>query len=449
MLSNVMKLSNDTPLMVDPIGVAQMARFQMLFGQRSLFEGRSYSPYTLPRINLNISINSSEGLAHELYESLKRELKDIVVKNNNLGILLSGGMDSRIVAIALNDLQNELGTPFYIHGLTWGKDGCRDVEYAQRICKHYGWRHTSFPMSKETLWNNIYLAAELGAECNPVHLHAMDAVSQIQDVDIIIAGSYGDSIGRGEYSGVNVARIPNIHKTSTFDFHTLSIKKSALMMGVQHDIAEIRSSYNQYPSRVVKELDYHSNYLRRKLDQCMDIIAERIPVHQCFKTEGTYSLVLSSDYKFRNNLLYSIILESHADSFIKKIPWARTGLPYSNTKITCGLEDSLSKHFHDYGLWFRRDLYQQCKEIILSTNQLDAFFDRKSITSLLNINENLKQEYLSRIDEFLIWLTSFCLMLHLYPIAVPEISQLQSSSKLCKRIKSYATTYAYTILKQR
>ena len=122
------------------------------------------------------------------------------------GCCCLGGMDSRIIAAALAELQRS-GSEFPSPASPWGKAGTRDVAYAERIAGHYGWR--TFDIDADTLWDNVRNHSKRLFH-SAMHLHAMPAVAKRAaelGVELMIAGSYGDSIGRAEYSGSHVSSL--------------------------------------------------------------------------------------------------------------------------------------------------------------------------------------------------------------------------------------------------
>src|SRR5690606_40411595 len=96
----------------------------------------------------------------------------------SIGVLLSGGMDSRIVAGLLQEIKNEAGNPgFDVVAITWGLPSSRDVVYATRIAKLYNWEWKHYPVGLEQLEENIQVCAENGCEYSPIHLHEIGRAS--------------------------------------------------------------------------------------------------------------------------------------------------------------------------------------------------------------------------------------------------------------------------------
>src|SRR5690606_42104683 len=110
--------------------------------------------------------------SQEVRAKLISEASGYIEGAARIGILLSGGMDSRVVAGVLRELQLQSGNKFDVVVLTWGDSKSRDVVYSERISKQFGWDLINFPISAATLEKNIHLAGSVGAEVSPLHFHA-------------------------------------------------------------------------------------------------------------------------------------------------------------------------------------------------------------------------------------------------------------------------------------
>jgi len=152
--------------------------------------------------------------ANEIAQELKSRLLDEAIGylqgKAQVGILLSGGMDSRILAGVVRELQLKGDWSGRVVAFTWGVDGTRDVRYAQQIARTFSWEWVYLELNAEVLYNNFLIAAEMGAEFAPHHLHAMPKVAEHQGLDAVLAASYGDSVGRAEFSGTHILKLKPI-----------------------------------------------------------------------------------------------------------------------------------------------------------------------------------------------------------------------------------------------
>lgn len=139
----------------------------------------------------------------ELIEELVRRFKQAVRKGHRgeerLGLTLSGGLDSRaIFAVLTSD-----SAPF--EAITYGQDGCKEIEIAQCLTNRERVPHTIVPITTEN-WLNDRLEAVwwLDANVSLLHFHGLEALSQVRkNIDVVFDGFLGDVVAGG--SGLNDA----------------------------------------------------------------------------------------------------------------------------------------------------------------------------------------------------------------------------------------------------
>src|SRR5690606_34794364 len=191
--------ANNIPIQLDPVALAVKTINPYLFGNRTLIQRLERTPW--------LSVRTEDGRWHkerlpqhgnkkpakdEFVQTLRIALLDearrYIGAAKSVGILLSGGMDSRVVAGVVREVQLTLGNQFDVIGLTWGKESSRDVSYAKTIARRFGWEWKHFKLTPETLFKNISQMGRMGAEASPVHLHAMLEVASTPGIDVILAG---------------------------------------------------------------------------------------------------------------------------------------------------------------------------------------------------------------------------------------------------------------------
>lgn len=407
---------------IDITAIIELINKEYILGDRTMIKGIFKSPWMtevnkekiewkhhlLPEHKENIL--SEEKISNLLYKRLYDELNKYIYTKSNVGILLSGGMDSRIVAgIIFNIIKNE-NLKTNIIGLTWGFADSRDVVYAKKICKKLGWEWKHFVVGEEELLDNIKIAAIHGAEFSPIHLHAMGQIANLKGLDCVIAGSYGDSIGRGEYSGqkvLNLKRIDsNIRNIGFYLNHGLV---SNNMHKINEDVNNYHKLFPQEKNYMMIEQDYQLHYMRRMLSSCMDIINEKIPVYQAFTDPEVFGFIWSIHPKLRNNKLYNHIILKHL-SFLKDIPWARTGKIYMSNE---GNADKFKKQHHSYGInFFSPDVLNEIKPLIFSNGIRSLnIFNFDVIESTLKINEKYPIYNKTWYQGFFLWLASLSIMI--------------------------------------
>src|SRR3989304_2821868 len=209
---------------LDPASFIQIISKGYCFGNRTLIKGLFKSPWMAkPSVDMdkwnyfdlpkhhNFILDEVE-IAEKLYLLLEIELFEYCASKQNIGILLSGGMDSRISTGVLNNLVKKAKISPNITALTWGIENSRDVVYAKEIAKRFKWKWEHFELSSTNLLNNIGIVSEIGCEVSPIHLHSMPEVRKFKGLDCIIASSFGDSIGRAVYSSRHISKLSNISK---------------------------------------------------------------------------------------------------------------------------------------------------------------------------------------------------------------------------------------------
>lgn len=192
---------------LDSTALVAKATLPYLLGDRTLIEGFKKAPWmSYPDIEGNWYASSlpkhdaqkpqPENFVFNLKKALLSEVRAYIKNSKTVGILLSGGMDSRVVAGVVRALQEEMGSSFSVVGLTWGDENSRDIVYARRITERFGWGFHNYSITADTLSENISCMARMGAEVSPFHLHAMPQVAKTDGIDVVLAGSYGYSIRR-------------------------------------------------------------------------------------------------------------------------------------------------------------------------------------------------------------------------------------------------------------
>lgn len=365
----------------DFVGFVEMINLGYCLGDRTLVKELRRSPwmakpssnnkewehYVIP-VPREKSYETSE-IATELFSLLKDELRQYIALHSTIGMLLTGGMDSRIVACVLNDLiaSGEAQHKSVI-AFTWGLESSRDVVYARKLAKIFGWEWVHLTVDALQMQKNIQICIEKACEFSPLHLHAMSQLAARKDIDCYLAASFGDSIGRGEYSGCRVLSLDPLGKSIK---NPMSILRNDFvnLLG-----AELNEDLTLYWKRFPREKDYQNHeldrqghYMRRMLNSCMSVIDEGVPLYQMFAAPPVYEYIWSVSPNNRNDLIYEAFLEKYNPQLLD-IPWARTGLRYPYRK---GEKDYYSKNHHNYSQMIRehfipfiRDSFRDHSEII-------------------------------------------------------------------------------------
>lgn len=376
-----------------------------------------WRPYYLPPHGNLIPDKASFTI--RLKDALIAEARGYLKGKKNIGILLSGGMDSRVLAGVIREIQLRESPEIKVIGLTWGAPNSRDVVYAQRIVQKFGWDTIHYPISAEILLRNIISAGKYGAEFSAFHLHAMVDVANTPNLDVILAGSYGDSVGRAEFSGTHLTQLRPI-LPKVLDKYGM-VNSTSLKMAKKELRRDAISSNHFLQSTSVlrqREIEQEMHYMRRMLQACMQTIAIKTPIHQLFTHPDVFGLMWGLDPKVRDDKWYALLLQQLPGNLLD-IPWARNGKPYHH-KDSQPL-DNLSKSYHQYGKWIRNDLQSDILKRLDSNiiRNLGIFNDR-GLENLIKNWQKATTTGISRIDESIMWLCSLHDMVEIYNIPLPE-----------------------------
>ncbi|MBU8923106.1 MAG: hypothetical protein KOO63_14905 [Bacteroidales bacterium] len=443
------------PLLLDKASVVSYLAFHYFLGNRSLVQGierapwmhypadGKWLPFEIPRHGTDRS--EAKAIAKKLRNLLEDECRDYVEGTSNVGIFLSGGMDSRLAASVLNKAQMESGNAFSVTALTWGLKGTRDVIYARRIADALGWNWHHLDLTPELLRKNLHWTGREGCEVSSSHLHALLDVRSAGNFDVVIAGSYGDSIGRAEYSGVHVSAV--------FDYESISRDRFGVLRGCVLDETasairgDLQAQKEIWPGRSIlaeREAARQIHYMRRKFQAVMVAALEPLPLAQMFTRPDVVSLMWGLDPEIRDDRYYKILSEELGQS-LDNVPWARTGQLFQNQaeKST----EVAPRQFHRYGSWLREDLGAEIASRAMSDRVLGTgLFNESSLGRLLAAWRLGRTSTIGQIDEMISWLASFDVFLETYDVRIIESTPL-AAKDILRGWKGSLHAYAYNLIR--
>lgn len=369
----------------------------------------------------------------KLKQALLAEARDYIKDKKNIGILLSGGMDSRVLAGVIREIQLKERSDINVICLTWGSTSSRDVVYAQKIAQKFGWDAVHYPLTPETLLRNIKFAAKHGAEFSPFHLHAMQDVANTPNLDVILAGSYGDSVGRAEFSGTHVTKLKPILPRVLDKYGLLnSSDLKAARKELKKDVLDSSHLLKSTSILRQREIEQEMHYMRRMLQACMQTIAIKTPVYQLFTDPKVFGLMWGLDPEVRNNDWYTLLLQQLPGELLS-IPWARNGKLYHQQDKPA--LDNLPKSYHQYGKWIRNDLRQEVLKRLNSDaiRELSIFNDN-GLDHLIKNWQKATTAGINSFDESVAWLCSLHDMMEIYEI---DKTSRSSQKPQIDRVRGY------------
>ncbi len=438
-------------LKIDPVAVIELLSNNFMLADRTLIQGVYKTPWLAkPNEQFNewiydkvpkhgrLDIPENE-IATVLFKKICSEIEAYVGKKKKVGVLLSGGMDSRMVAGSLDFLiKSKRIQSIEVTGLTWGNDGSRDVVYAHEIASRLGWQWKHYTVTAKDLLNNITETAIHGCEYSPIHLHAIPQIrDDNQNLDVILAGSYGDSVGRAEYSGDKVQYLKpllnNISNASAF------INKDIYKASLKYIYQDICRYHQQFPEKVPymqNELDYQLHYMRRMLNPCMALLAERLEFYQIFTNPDIFGFMWSIKPERRSDRVYEFMFKEFKTK-LDDLPWARTGLPYGQM---VGKPDSYQKINHSYIRIIQSEIFREIETLILSDEFKEfQIFNQKAIKTILELIKLYPVNNLFYLEK-IIWLASVAEMTKIYHITDLKHKTISHIS-LIESILSASTGY--------
>ena len=417
---------------IDPVAIIEIIAKGYCFGDRTLIKNIHRTPwmarpnidntkwdyFTLPAHECHVA--DVVEIANRLADLLKNEIVEICRKRHHIGILLSGGMDSRITAGMMYGLARDGKISEKVTAITWGVENSRDVVYSKEIARRYGWQWEHVNMTNENLLENIGVAEEIGCEVSPVHLHAIPEVRQIQGLDCIIASSFGDSVGRGVFSSRHITQLKSIALYVRNWFYLVKGKafKQLFPMAI-NDLSSYRNYFRREKECHYMEIEQEAHYMRRMLNPCIGLINSHIPTAQTFTSAEVYGYMWSLPREVRTDNIYAVIMEKYIKE-LNDIPWSKTGIQFAGDT---GAPDHYLKNYHHYHKWINQDLFDQLiGEIDIDTLDRIGIFNNRALMNALFTNRKIDTEKLTRIDGLFVWLSSVIRMMRKRGISGTDLS---------------------------
>ena len=346
--------------------------------------------------------------ASKMLHLLTEEAVAACQDKDEIYVLLSGGLDSRIVAGVLQRAHAAGAIKVKPIALSWGLKGSRDVHYAKKVAEILGFEFQHIQMSPEDLYHNIVDGSkEIGCLVPPNHLHCMSWLKNLSKNSLVLAGSYGDSIGRAEFSGRHLLELDYLKPINTF-----GLLKSDLLdvasSGIGQDFQRLKQRAGNVEKYVHCEHQAQGFYMRSMIAHVMNVINGYSNLYQMFTAPSVYQYVWSIHPACRDNRMYAHLLELLHPT-LARIPWARTNKALKGK--TQWANKSLKKDFHMYKEWIEGSLYDD----IVKLNDPDWFeatgiFDVESVKKLSHAIKGGHPgyaQYGKRSYELWLWLASF------------------------------------------
>ncbi len=354
------EVEQETPtLTLDPTSIASIISNNFVTGDRTLWKEIQRRPWLsrtanngevelLPIPPHGLRLRPPREIAGELILRLEHEAMEAVRGRNQIYLLLSGGLDSRVVAGVIRKLEKSGRLPSAPICVTWGTPESRDVLYAQRIAKAFEWQWVHAQLTVNELKHNVLIRTpQNGSLLSPANYHAMSWFDRKFSESVILAASYGDSVGRAEFSGRHLLELAPITLTNPFGLLTPSTFEDALS-GLESDLALLRSRTGDRPPYGVLEAQQQSFYMRNLIGLAMSSIDTHATTYQMFTHPDVFQFMWSHHPASRTDDVYRNALEM-LDPRLARTPWARTNRSLSG-RSEHPIKEA-TKSYHCYIQW--------------------------------------------------------------------------------------------------
>lgn len=402
------KLSIDLTAITSFLSVGQFSKNRTLFNEikrlpwmaEPLLDG-NYSELKLPIHGFKTSDDNQ--LANVLFEKLCNEAREVIRHNPKIYILLTGGLDSRIIAGIYSYLFKNGELKEKPKCLTWGLEDSRDVYYAKLMAERldFDWEH--IPLGPETVMENIRKCGKyLSLLHSPEMLHSMLWFQNIPSDAIVIAGSYGDSMGRGEFSSLHLLQLEHKAPKNTYDLLVPNAYKHGAK-GLQEDLEYIHLRGGPDTLKYMQCEYWMQGYrMRNGLCHALSLVNRYANIYQMFTSPDICEFVWSLHPSRRGDKIYTTLLKNHFPK-LAEVPWAR-----NNKAIQGDYKDKkLRAHYHDYTKWSSGVLYDDISALVDPDWFAATGLFKKESISQMNALVLKSQERVGRLNDIWLWLAGF------------------------------------------
>lgn len=409
----------DEPLHWDVSSILSIMSLNYTCGNRTLVEEVSRSPwlssfdasgqvYQEPIPPHGTTRVKPEAFAAKMLELLTAEAITACQGKAEIYVLLSGGLDSRIIAGVLHRAYEAGAIKVKPVALSWGLENSRDVQYARKVAGFLGFEFQHIQMSPEDVYRNVVEGSkEIACLVPPNHLHCMSWLKNLSEDSIVIAGSYGDSIGRAEFSSQHLLELDYQKPKNIFGI----LKKDLLgvaVSGLEQDFRDLKDRAGNVEKYIYCEHQAQGIYMRNMIAHAMDVINGYSNLYQMFTAPSVYQYVWSLHPVYRDNQMYANLLELLHPS-LARMPWARTNKALKGK--TLWADKSLTKEFHTYQDWIKGPLYGDIKKLVdPDWFEATGIFDAENVRELshaIKVGDPSYEKYRMRAYEIWLWLASF------------------------------------------
>ncbi len=419
---------------VDQAAIQEFLTFDHVLGQRTLLEDVKLLPQgsVLEYQNGKLSIRQYYNLQYPLHYPLKEEeayrgeliaiLKTAVRRQNNddlePGLLLSGGLDSRVLLAELV----EQGTKKPLKTFTWSIPNSDDARAAHELAAKTAVSHHFFELKPDWLLHQAERAVRItDGMGNLVNLHALATLEEESRLaKVIYKGFLGDAmfgfaLRPRFWADYEESDCPEVHLRAyrdydvlTFDLPAhdwlftdsfLSATSDQLMQDFRSGMAA--SGVKQLASQRLY-FDFTQRVPRMTLNGVL-VVRDRAAVRLPFADNDLveFSTKMPPGMHYERRLMTEAFIQAYPK--LARVPLAKTGLPMVTTAREIwlrnlqfmkwhlrrmgleGLAGPATRPYKDYHAWFRGVLRSWVESVLLDQRTLDrGYYKPSTIHQIVN-----------------------------------------------------------------
>jgi asparagine synthase (glutamine-hydrolysing) len=405
----------DLPKTLDRLAVAQFLAFDHVVDDHTLLSEVKQLPaatiltvsdgkitshkYWRPNYPVHYPLRSIDEYCEALQPVLRRAFQCQMSWDHPIGVLLSGGLDSRVVAAELRSMSN--GNP--LNTFTFGNPGCDDARYASEVSKQLDIPHFFYTLRSDYLIQCANKGVRLSdGLANVVHMHTLPNLSdQASHAKIIYKGFLGDAL-------MGYSLVDNLWANYAEDDLTHAhIAALKALGGIVFDPAEIdevllpqsegpfreqvisswggaiKASQTTLPADQRHFLDLSQRVPRMTLTG-VEWVRSQAHVRLPFADKDLveFMLTVPPGFRFQRKMIKEVFIRQHPE--LAKIPYTETGYPLvpCRREVTKRAQEQLrwwlramgmkwvpmpaKRPYARYGDWFRGELRDWMCDILLS-----------------------------------------------------------------------------------
>jgi len=161
--------------------------------------------YADESVNMDKSIFTNEfAYANSIRDSLTSAVRKRLLSDRPIGCLLSGGLDSSLIAALVQKCMREKDPDFVLQTFSVGMSGSTDLAYAQKVANHIGSNHTEVVFTPE---EGIAVIPELIGVLETYDVTTVRAsvgmylvskwISENTDITVVFSGEGADEVAQG------------------------------------------------------------------------------------------------------------------------------------------------------------------------------------------------------------------------------------------------------------